>query len=56
MKKNTELLEKRRQFIHEYALNNQDKQVDVIIAELSDILFLSERTIYNILNQEIIAA
>lgn len=56
MKRNTQLLEKRRQFIHNYVQNNQQKQMKVIVSELSEQLFITERTIYNILNQDVIAA
>lgn len=56
MRRSIELLEKRKQFVHEYVHDNQNKQMKVIIAELSELLFLSERTIYNILNQQTEAA
>lgn len=48
MNRNQELLEKRRVFVREYIDNNSHKQTKVIISELSEMLFLSERTIYNI--------
>ncbi|AXT59711.1 hypothetical protein D1816_04850 [Aquimarina sp. AD10] len=51
MKRKNGLLEKRRRYVQNYVLENQDKQMKLIVAELSERLFLSERTIYNILNQ-----
>lgn len=51
MKRNLTLIEKRRRFVQDYVKQNQDKQMKLIVAELSERLFLSERTIYNILNQ-----
>lgn len=45
------LLEKRRVFVQGYINKHQDKQMKLIVAELSERLFLSERTIYNIINQ-----
>mgnify|MGYP001793841997 CR=1 FL=1 len=51
MKRNYELLEKRRKFVQNYVSNNQDRQMKQVVAELSEQLFLSERTIYNIINQ-----
>lgn len=52
MKRSSGLLEKRRKFVQNYVLENQDKQMKLIVAELSERLFLSERTIYNIINQD----
>ncbi len=51
MKRKNGLLEKRRRFVQNYVMQNQHKQMKLIVAELSERLFLSERTIYNILNQ-----
>ena len=51
MKRNYELLEKRRKFVQNYDSNNLDRQMQQVVAELSEQLFLSERTIYNIINQ-----
>jgi len=51
MKRKNNLLEERRKFVHGYVKQNQNKQMKLIVAELSERLFLSERTIYNILNQ-----
>lgn len=51
MKRSLKLLEKRREFVRGYINSNQDKQMKLIVAELSERLFLSERTIYNIINQ-----
>ena len=52
MKRNMELLEKRRRYVQGYVNTNQHKQIKVVVAELSEQLFLSERTIYSILNQQ----
>lgn len=52
MKRSYELLEKRRKYVQNYVADNQHKQMKLIVAELSDQLFLSERTIYNIINQD----
>lgn len=51
MKRSNYLLEKRREFVHNYVLNNQHKQMKIVILELSERLFLSERTIYSIINK-----
>lgn len=51
MKRSSELLEKRRKFVQNYICDNQEKQMKLIVAELSELLFLTERTIYNIINQ-----
>ena len=51
MQRSKLLLEKRKQFVHNYVRNNAEKQMKVIIAELTDRLFISERTIFNILKQ-----
>jgi hypothetical protein len=49
MKRSKELVEKRKDFVIDYVRRNQDKQMKVIVTELTEMLFLSERTIYNIL-------
>lgn len=54
MKRSRELIEKRRIYVQSYVESNQHKQMKQIILELSETLFLSERTIYNILNQHTI--
>ncbi len=51
MKRSSALLEKRRKFVQKYVFDNQEKQMKLIVAELSEQLFLTERTIYNIINQ-----
>ncbi|WP_165872172.1 hypothetical protein [Tenacibaculum sp. M341] len=51
MKRSKDLIEKRRRFVRGYINKNQEKQMKLIVAELSERLFLSERTIYNIMNQ-----
>lgn len=51
MKRSKELVEKRKDFVIDYVKRNQDKQMKVIVTELTEMLFLSERTIYNILLQ-----
>ena len=56
MKRACGLLEKRRKYVQNYVHSNQDKQMKLIVAELSEKLFLSERTIYNILNAKPIYA
>lgn len=52
MKRSKELTEKRRDFVNDYVKRNQDKQMKVIVTELTEMLFLSERTIYNIIVQD----
>ncbi|AXG70450.1 hypothetical protein KORDIASMS9_02690 [Kordia sp. SMS9] len=52
MKRHKELQDKRKKFINQYVEDNNHKQMKVIISELVDKLFISEKTIYNILNQE----
>lgn len=51
MKRNIDLLKKRKEFVKRYIDGNQDKQMKKIVSELSEQLFLSERTIYNIINE-----
>ena len=51
MKRSKNLLEERKKFVKLYINKNQEKQMKLIVAELSERLFLSERTIYNIINQ-----
>ena len=51
MKRSKELLDKRKTFIHNYVEDNSAKQMKVIINELVNKLFISEKTIYNILKQ-----
>ncbi len=51
MKRSKLLLMKRKKFINEYVAQNNTKQMKVVVAELSEKLFISERTIYNILNE-----
>lgn len=48
MKRSNELLKKRETFVINYINNNSNKQMKTIILELSEMLFLSERTIYMI--------
>ena len=50
MRRSNKLLEKRRAFVLEYVQENQEKQMKVIVSELSEKLFVTERTIYTILN------
>ena len=51
MRRKVKLLEKRKQFVEGYIDSNQHKQMKIIVADLSERLFLSERTIYNIINE-----
>lgn len=51
MKRNKTLLDKRRAYVINYLNSNQDKQMKVVVSELSDSLFLTERTIYTIINE-----
>ena len=51
MKRSKELLRMRRQFVNDHVAKNGHKQMKVIVSELSEKLFVSERTIYNILNE-----
>ncbi len=52
MKRSNKLLEKRKDFISDYVAKNENKQMKLIVLELSERLFLSERTIYNILGSK----
>lgn len=56
MRRSKQLLEKRRDYVINYLNNNQAKQMKVVVAELSDTLFLTERTIYTIINEGITAS
>ena len=49
MKRSPELLIKRQQFIKDYLEKNSDKQMNQVVKDLSDRLFLTQRTIYNII-------
>ena len=49
MRRSKTLIEKRKEFVTSYVTHNQSKQMKVIVTELTELLFLSERTIYNIL-------
>lgn len=51
MKRNVDLLKKRKKFVEDYIDKNKDKQMKRIVLELSERLFLTERTIYNIINR-----
>lgn len=51
MKRSRTLLDKRRDYVMKYINTNQAKQMKVVVAELSDTLFLTERTIYTIINE-----
>ncbi|MFK7000192.1 hypothetical protein [Flavobacterium oreochromis] len=51
MRRSKTLLEKRRDFVIDYLNKNQAKQMKAIVAELSETLFLTERTIYSIINE-----
>lgn len=51
MKRDRTLLAKRRDYVINYLNKNQAKQMKVVVAELSDTLFLTERTIYTIINE-----
>jgi len=53
MKRSRILLDKRRDFVLNYLNTNQAKQMKVVVAELSESLFLTERTIYTIINEGI---
>lgn len=53
MRRSNKLLEKRRAFVLEYVQENQEKQMKVIVSELSEKLFVTERTIYSILNEAV---
>lgn len=51
MKRNKTLLDKRRDYVITYLNKNQAKQMKVVVSELSDALFVTERTIYTIINE-----
>ncbi len=51
MQRSKLLLEKRKEFIHNYVKNNSDKQMKIIVSELVERLFISEKTIFNILKK-----
>jgi hypothetical protein len=51
MKRSRTLLDKRRDYVINYLNRNQAKQMKVVVSELSDALFLTERTIYTIINE-----
>lgn len=49
MIRSKDLLEKRKIFIMDYLKKNEHKQMKVVIIELSDMLFISARTIYKVI-------
>ncbi|MDA6070429.1 hypothetical protein NJT12_12435 [Flavobacterium sp. AC] len=51
MRRSRTLLDKRREYVINYLNRNQAKQMKVVVSELSDTLFLTERTIYTIINE-----
>lgn len=51
MRRSRTLLDKRREYVINYLNMNQAKQMKVVVSELSDSLFLTERTIYTIINE-----
>lgn len=51
MRRSRTLLDKRREYVINYLNTNQAKQMKVVVSELSDNLFLTERTIYTIINE-----
>ncbi|WP_155995196.1 hypothetical protein [Tenacibaculum ovolyticum] len=51
MKRNLNLIRKRKEFVEYYVDSNQHKQMKLVVSELSERLFLSERTIYNIISE-----
>lgn len=51
MRRDITLLEKRSEFIKNYVQENKEKQMKVIVNELVERLFISERTIYNTIAQ-----
>ncbi|QZK90621.1 hypothetical protein K5V07_09005 [Flavobacterium sp. CHNK8] len=51
MRRSRTLLDKRREYVINYLNMNQAKQMKVVVSELSDNLFLTERTIYTIINE-----
>ena len=52
MKRNLELLKRRKEFIMNYFKDNSKKLTSIVINELQEILFISEKTIYNIISEE----
>lgn len=51
MKRSRALLEKRNLFVLNYLNTNQQKPITLIVHELTEKLFLSEKTIYNIIRE-----
>jgi len=51
MRRSKSLLDRRRNFVMEYINSNQAKQMKVVVLELSEKLFITERTIYKIINE-----
>jgi len=51
MRRSKSLLDRRRNFVMDYVNSNQAKQMKVVVLELSEKLFITERTIYKIINE-----
>jgi len=51
MFRDKKLLEKRYDYVMKYINDNQSKKMGVIVEELSNSLFLTERTIYAIIDK-----
>lgn len=45
------LIDKRREFVGNYVKENSHKQMKIIVEELVNMLFLTERTIYKIIEE-----
>ena len=53
MRRSKTLVERRKDFVLDYLNKNQAKQMKVVVAELSESLFLTERTIYSIISSAV---
>lgn len=51
MKRSKQLLEKRNQFVKAFIDDKRHMLITDVVTELTEILFISERTIYNIIKQ-----
>lgn len=49
MRRDNDLLKRRKEFILDYLKKNEHKQMKVVIMELSEMLFISSRTIYKVI-------
>ena len=54
MKRIKEYVQERKEYLIAYFIKNRNKQIKVVVAELSDYLFLSEQSVFAIIKECVI--